>query len=93
MRVIEGGDSARFAREAFEARRVARHVSWQDLQGDISPEPRSVRAKHGAHPAFAKLGADLVVPEAAAREDAHECSESPASSLSRARISATKRAS
>ena len=71
VRVIEGGDGAGFAREAFEPRRIAGHVGRQHLERDVAAEPRIVRAIHLAHAACAERGDDLIRADAGSRVQCH----------------------
>ena len=52
--MIQARDRARFLLEATEAFRVGGDVRRQDLDRDVAPEPRVVRAIHLAHAAGAE---------------------------------------
>ena len=54
MRVIEGGDGARFPFEAFSS------PGFQNLQRDRTIEPRVARAVHVAHSAGTKVPFDTI---------------------------------
>jgi hypothetical protein len=58
VRVVQCGDRARLAREAF------RELGRRDLDGDVAIESRVARAIDLAHAAFTDGGKDLVRTEA-----------------------------
>jgi hypothetical protein len=62
--VIELGRGSGFLLETRETFGVRGEAGMNDLQGDVSPEPRSPRPVHLAHPAGAQWREDLVWAEA-----------------------------
>ncbi len=71
VRVVEGGDGARFTTEALGAHRVVRHRLGKDLQRDVAAKRVVRRAVHLAHPAGAQRTDDLVVPDASSGSERH----------------------
>ncbi len=66
VRVRERGDRLRLAFEARAPFGIAGEACGQDLDGDVTVEPRVVRAVDLAHPAGADGGDDLVRSEGCA---------------------------
>ena len=73
---VEDGEDVRVAQcrgraglllEAVEAIDIGREDAGQDLDRDVTPEPRIACPVHLAHAACAERGHDLVGPEASAR--------------------------
>jgi hypothetical protein len=62
--MIQRGDRPRFAPEPREAFGVGGHICRQDLERDIAPQPRIVRAIHVSHAARADGGQDFVRTQA-----------------------------
>jgi hypothetical protein len=71
VRVIEGGDGAGFAIEAFETAGDAGDFRRQHLQRDVASQPQVARAIHLAHPAGAQRVDDFVPTESAPRGQWH----------------------
>ncbi len=70
-RVVERGGGARLLLEAAEAVRVLRELLRQQLERDLAPEPRVLRAEDLSHPAGAEWAEDLVRAEARAWRGHH----------------------
>ncbi len=66
VRVIDGRQRLRFAREPREPVGIAGERVGQDLQRDVAIELRIARTEHLAHPACADAGDDFVDAEARA---------------------------
>ena len=63
VRVVEGGDGARFALKAREPLGIARQFGRQHLQRDVAPELGVAGTIDLAHAACAKLVENSVVPK------------------------------
>ena len=66
-KVIDPTGEAGLLLEAVEAIGIRREDTGQDLDRDVTPEPRIACPVHLAHAARAERGHDLVGPEASAR--------------------------
>ncbi len=69
--VIQRGQDLRFASKASQAIGIERERLRQDLQRDVTIQPRIPRAIDLAHPAFAELGEDLVGSDLGSRGKRH----------------------
>ncbi len=67
VRVAQCRGRAGLLLEAVEAIDIGREDAGQDLDRDVTPEPRIACPVHLAHAACAERGHDLVGPEASAR--------------------------
>ena len=67
VRVAQRRGRAGLLLEAVEAIDIGREDAGQDLDRDVTPEPRIACPVHFAHAACAERGHDLVRPEASAR--------------------------
>ena len=66
VRMVQRGGRARFLLEALHAIGVGRDGRGEDLEGDLTIQPRIARAKHFAHPARANRAENFVRTEARA---------------------------
>ena len=71
VRVVECGDGAGFAREAFVPRRIGGHAGGQHFQRNIAGEPGIAGAIHLAHSACPERADDLIRPDAGSRVQCH----------------------
>jgi hypothetical protein len=76
VRVVEGGDGARFALEACQTFRIASQIGGQDLERDVASELHAGGAIHLAHAACPEGRADHVMTESGSRVEAHGCARS-----------------
>jgi hypothetical protein len=70
--MIQRGGGAGFLLEAPQAISIDADLGGQDLDGDVSAEPRVLRTIDFAHPADADGGLNLVRAEANAGTKRHE---------------------
>ena len=64
VRMVQRSKDSRLAREPPKAIGIRRQFARQNLNGDITPEPRIARSIDFTHPALADLGGDLIRAEA-----------------------------
>jgi hypothetical protein len=64
--MIQRGKHLRFTTETCESFRIVRKRGWQDLECDLAPELRVLRAIHLAHAAGTERGEDLIQAESMA---------------------------
>jgi hypothetical protein len=72
VRVVQRRQQVRLALETSEAVRVVGEQVWQDLYGDLAPEPHVTRPVDFSHASCAEGGQDLVRPEARTGRDGHD---------------------
>lgn len=71
VRMIQRSKDSRLTREPPKAIGIRRQFARQNLNGDITPEPRIARLVDLAHPALADLRGDLVCAEPSASHEGH----------------------
>jgi hypothetical protein len=71
--MIQRGDGARLTLEALFGLCVRRKMRRQNLDRNVSPQPRIARAIHFAHAPRAKGGLNLVGSEFRASGESHRC--------------------
>jgi hypothetical protein len=69
--MIQGREELRFALEAGQPIGIASEDVGQDLERDVTPEPRVTGAKHLSHSAGAKWGDDLIGAQFRAAGEGH----------------------
>ena len=74
VRVIQSRGGPRLLREAPDALRLMAQLRTQDLDSDVAPQGRVLRAIDDAHAAFAKLFDDAITPDGFAHEGHRTCS-------------------
>jgi len=71
MRMIEGGECLCFAFEPRQSLEIPRERLGQDLQRDVTIQPRVARTIHLAHATGSERRQDRVRPERLARRERH----------------------
>src|SRR6266404_2498739 len=71
VRMIQAGNSARFALESFAQFGTIRKMRRQNFDGDDAVEPRVARAVHLTHPARADRGENFIWAESSSGRHAH----------------------
>src|SRR6185312_4145253 len=59
--MVQRGRSAGFSSKAFQNLRVARNISWQELEGDVPAKFEVFSLVHYTHPARANLFQNAVM--------------------------------
>src|SRR5207245_6918489 len=70
--MIQAGDRLCFPLKPLLPLRICRHIFRQNLDRDVPPEPRILRAVHLAHPASSEGAHDLVWPQFRSQGKAHQ---------------------
>jgi len=71
VRVVQGRENLRLARESRQAVGVMGKCFWEDLDGDVPVQLRVTRTEHLPHAALADWGGDVVNAEAGAGCQGH----------------------